>query len=51
MEWKLDGCDDEVGCAYYCPYCNASFNEDWFYIHGEYKPFRYCPECGEEIKI
>lgn len=51
MEWELHGNDDDCGCSYFCPYCGSSFDEEWFYDHGEYVPFMYCPRCGEEIKV
>lgn len=43
--WELHGNDDDCGCSYFCSECHKSYDEDWFYTHGEYTPFKCCPNC------
>ena len=47
--WDLYGNDDDIGCSYWCSECHKSYNEDWFYTHGEYTPFKRCPNCGAKM--
>lgn len=50
-KWELIGCDDDLGCSYVCSNCQESFDEDWFYVTGKYRPFGYCPNCGSQMTI
>ena len=43
--WELRGNDDDLGSSYFCSVCHFSVDEDWFYKHGEFSPFKHCPEC------
>ena len=47
--WKLYGNDDNCGCSYFCSNCHNSFDEDWFYVQGQYRQFNYCPNCGAKM--
>lgn len=47
--WELHGNDDDCGCSYFCSECHNSYDEDWFYTHGEYTPFKRCPNCGAKM--
>lgn len=44
--WELHGNDDDCGCSYFCSNCHKSYDEDYFYVHGQYIPYNYCPHCG-----
>lgn len=48
--WELHGNDDDCGCSYFCSECHKSYDEDWFYTHGEYIPFKCCPNCGAKME-
>lgn len=47
--WELHGNDDDCGCSYFCSECHKSYDEDWFYTHGEYTPFKCCPNCTAKM--
>ena len=44
--WELHGNDDDCGCSYFCSNCHNAYDEDYFYVHGQYIPYNYCPNCG-----
>ena len=48
-KWELHGNDDDCGCSYFCSNCHNSYDEDWFYMHGQYRHFKYCPNCGAKM--
>lgn len=52
--WELYGNDDDLGSSYFCSVCHSSFDEDWFYNHNKFRPFKFCPNCsarmGEEAE-
>lgn len=45
-KWELHGNDDSWGSSYFCSNCHHSYDEDLFYIHGEFVPYKFCPHCG-----
>ena len=47
--WELEGNDDELGCSYFCSNCQDCYDEDWFYVTGKYRRFKYCPNCGARM--
>lgn len=47
--WELHGNDDDCGCSYFCSNCHRSYDEDYFYVHGQYRHFNYCPHCGAKM--
>ena len=47
--WELHGNDDDIGCSYFCSKCGANYDEDWFYEHGYFIQFNYCPNCGAKM--
>ena len=47
--WELHGNDDDCGCSYFCSNCHESYEEDWFYVHGQYRHLNYCPNCGAKM--
>ena len=47
--WELHGNDDDCGCSYFCSNCHNSYDEDWFYVHGQYRHWDYCPSCGAKM--
>ena len=47
--WELHGNDDDCGCSYFCSNCHESCDEDWFYVHGEYRHLNYCQNCGAKM--
>ena len=47
--WELHGNDDDCGCSYFCSNCHKSHDEDYFYAHGQYIPYHYCPNCGAKM--
>lgn len=48
--WELHGNDDDCGCSYFCSNCHKSYDEDWFYVHGQYRHLNYCPNCGADMR-
>jgi len=49
-KWELHGNDDDCGSSYFCSNCGKSYDEDWFYIHGEYTEWNFCPNCGTDMR-
>lgn len=49
--WELRGNDDNCGCSYFCSNCHDSFDEDWFYMYGQYRHWNYCPHCGATMDL
>ena len=49
-KWELHGNDDDCGSSYFCSNCGKSYDEDWFYIHGEYIEWNFCPNCGTDMR-
>ena len=48
--WELHGCDDSLGCDYFCTNCwGFSIDEDEFYYEGHFRPWNYCPYCGAKM--
>ena len=47
--WELYGNDDGCGSSYFCSSCHGSFDEDLFYMYGQYRHFNYCPNCGARM--
>ena len=47
--WELHGNDDDCGCSYFCSNCHESYDEDWFYVHGQNRHWNYCPNCGAKM--
>ena len=47
--WELYGNDDDLGSSYFCSVCHSSVDEDWFYKHGKFVPFKHCPECAARM--
>lgn len=47
--WELHGNDDNCDCSYFCSNCHKSYDEDWFYVNGQYKHWSYCPNCGARM--
>jgi hypothetical protein len=47
--WELHGNDDDCGCSYFCSNCHNSYDEEWFYVHGQYRHWNYCPKCGAKM--
>lgn len=49
-KWELYGNDDSLGCSYFCSKCGASYDEDYFYEHGRFIQFNFCPNCGAKME-
>lgn len=50
--WELHGGDDDLDCYYFCSKCGAGYiKEEWFYVHGKYHPFTFCPNCGAKMEV
>ena len=49
--WELHGNDDDCGCSYFCSNCGANYDEDWFYNHGQFVPFKGCPNCFARMDL
>ena len=47
--WELHGNDDDCGCSYFCSNCHDSYDEEWFYVHGQYRHWNHCPNCGAKM--
>jgi len=49
-KWELHGNDDDTGSSYFCSNCGSSYDEDWFYVHGEYAEWKNCPNCRARMR-
>lgn len=47
--WELHGNDDDCELSYFCSNCHSSYDEDCFYDHNRYAPYRYCPNCDAKM--
>lgn len=47
--WELHGNDDDCGMSYFCSECGDSFDEEWFYVYGQFVGWKYCPNCGAKL--
>ena len=47
--WELHGNDDDCGMSYFCSECGDSFDEEWFYVYGQFVGWKYCPNCGAKM--